>query len=153
MSSLAITKGAEAFSAAVAVAPVTNWRYYDNIYTERFMRTPQENSKGYDTTAPINYVDKIRGKYLIIHGTADDNVHFQNATQMITALVKANVDFESGYYPNKNHSISGGVDNTSFHLWSKMTNWILKNLGNENVDKTPVGNTINSQPTQTQKAF
>jgi len=154
MSSLAITKGADAFSAAVAVAPVTSWRYYDNIYTERFMRTPQENPKGYDTTAPINYVDKIRGKYLIIHGTADDNVHFQNAAQMITSLVKANVDFESGYYPNKNHGISGGVDNTSLHLWSKMTNWILENLGNENVNKTPVGNAINNQanqPSQTQK--
>lgn len=154
MSSLAITKGADAFSAAVAVAPVTSWRYYDNIYTERFMRTPQENPKGYDTTAPINYVDKIRGKYLIIHGTADDNVHFQNAAQMITALVKANVDFESGYYPNKNHSIAGGVDNTSLHLWSKMTNWILENLGNENVNKTPVGSAINNQANQaTQKTF
>ncbi len=135
MSSLAITKGADVFSAAVAVAPVTNWRFYDNIYTERYMRTPQENPKGYDDNSPINHTDKIKGKYLIIHGTADDNVHFQNATQMITALVKSNIDFESAYYPNKNHGISGGVDNTSFHLWSKMTNWIMENLGNENTSK------------------
>lgn len=144
MSSLAITKGADAFSAAVAVAPVTSWRYYDNIYTERYMRTPKENAKGYDDNSPINHVDKIRGKYLLIHGTADDNVHFQNSTQMITALVKANVDFETMYYPNKNHGISGGPDNTSYHLWAKMTNWIIENMGNENVNKASVGNAINS---------
>jgi dipeptidyl-peptidase 4 len=135
MSSLAITKGNEVFSAAVAVAPVTNWRYYDNIYTERYMRTPQENPKGYDDNSPINFTDKIKGKYLIIHGTADDNVHFQNATQMISALVKSNIDFESAYYPNKNHGIGGMTDNTTFHLWSKMTNWILENMGNENTQK------------------
>lgn len=147
MSSLAITKGADAFSAAVAVAPVTSWRFYDNIYTERFMRTPQENPKGYDDNSPINHTDKIRGKYLLIHGSGDDNVHFQNSAQMVTALVKANVDFETMYYPNKNHGISGSADNTSYHLWAKMTNWILENLGNENVNKTPVGNSINSPKT------
>ncbi|MFC0773598.1 S9 family peptidase [Terrimonas alba] len=135
MSSLAITRGADVFSAAVAVAPVTNWRFYDNIYTERYMRTPQENPTGYDDNSPINHTDKIKGKYLLIHGTADDNVHFQNATQMITALVKSNIDFESAYYPNKNHGISGSMDNTSFHLWSKMTNWIIENMGNENTQK------------------
>lgn len=144
MSSLAITKGADAFSGAVAVAPVTSWRYYDNIYTERYMRTPQENAKGYDDNSPINHVDKIRGKYLLIHGTADDNVHFQNSVQMVKALVKANVDFETMYYPDKNHGISGGPDNTTFHLWGKMTNWILQNLGNENVNKTRVGNSVNA---------
>jgi dipeptidyl-peptidase-4 len=147
MSSLALTKGADVFTAAVAVAPVTSWRYYDNIYTERFMRTPQENPKGYDENSPINFVDKIRGKYLLIHGTADDNVHFQNSTQMVTALVKANVDFESGYYPNKNHGIRGTTDNTTYHLYAKMTNWILENLGNGQVDKTKVGNSINQQKT------
>lgn len=132
MSALAITKGNEVFSAAVSVAPVTNWRYYDNIYTERYMRTPQENAKGYDDNSPINFTNQIKGKYLIIHGTADDNVHFQNATQMISALVKSNIDFESAYYPNKNHGIGGQLDNTTFHLWSKMTNWILENMGNKN---------------------
>ena len=135
MSSLAITKGNEVFSAAVAVAPVTSWRYYDNIYTERYMRTPQENPKGYDDNSPINFTDRIKGKYLLIHGMSDDNVHFQNATQMITALVKSNIDFESAYYPNKNHGISGSMDNTTFHLWSKMTNWILENMGNGNTQK------------------
>jgi dipeptidyl-peptidase-4 len=139
MSSLAITKGNEVFSAAVAVAPVTNWRYYDNIYTERYMRTPQENAKGYDDNSPINFTDRIKGKYLIIHGTADDNVHFQNATQMISALVKSNIDFESAYYPNKNHGIGGMADNTTFHLWSKMTNWILENMGNANTQKPATG--------------
>ncbi len=146
MSSLAITKGNEVFSAAVAVAPVTSWRYYDNIYTERYMRTPQENPKGYDDNSPINFTDQIKGKYLIVHGTADDNVHFQNATQMITALVKSNIDFESAYYPNKNHGISGSVDNTTFHLWSKMTNWILETMGNENTQKP-------NQPAKKPKAF
>ena len=146
MSSLAITKGNEVFSAAVAVAPVTNWRFYDNIYTERYMRTPQENPKGYDDNSPINFTDKIKGKYLIIHGTADDNVHFQNATQMITALVKSNVDFESAYYPNKNHGVSGSLDNTTFHLWSKMTNWIVENMGNSNTQKP-------NQPAKQPKAF
>ncbi len=126
MSSLAISKGSDIFKTAIAVAPVTNWRYYDNIYTERFMRTPQENKKGYDENAPLNYVDKIKGKFLIIHGTADDNVHFQNSVMMIDEMIKKNIDFESGYYPNKNHSISGG--NTSFHIYSKMTKFILQNL-------------------------
>jgi dipeptidyl-peptidase-4 len=139
MSSLAITKGNEVFTAAVAVAPVTSWRYYDNIYTERYMRTPKENASGYDDNSPINFTDRIKGKYLLIHGTGDDNVHFQNSTQMITALVKSNIDFESAYYPNKNHGISGSMDNTSYHLWNKMTNWILENLGNENTEKPQDG--------------
>jgi dipeptidyl-peptidase-4 len=140
MSSLAITKGNDVFSAAVAVAPVTSWKFYDNIYTERFMRTPQENPYGYYETAPVNFVDRIKGKYLLIHGTADDNVHFQNSAQMITALVKANVDFETMYYPNKNHGISGSQDNTSYHLWNKMTKWITENLKNENVRSIPYTN-------------
>ncbi len=146
MSSLAITKGNDVFSAAVAVAPVTSWRYYDNIYTERYMRTPQENASGYDDNSPINFTDRIKGKYLIVHGTADDNVHFQNATQMISALVKSNIDFESAYYPNKNHGISGQLDNTSFHLWSKMTNWIMENMGNENTQRP-------NQPAKQLKGF
>jgi dipeptidyl-peptidase 4 len=148
MSALAITKGNDAFSAAVSVAPVTNWRYYDNIYTERYMRTPQENPKGYDDNSPINFTDKIKGKYLLIHGTADDNVHFQNSVQMVKSLVKSNVDFDSFYYPDKNHGISGGADNTTFHLWSKMTNWITDNLGNSNSQRYKT-----TTPSTTQKAF
>jgi dipeptidyl-peptidase-4 len=136
MSSLAITKGSDVFKAAVAVAPVTSWRFYDNIYTERYMRTPQENPEGYDNNSPINFTDGIKGKFLLIHGTADDNVHFQNSVEMVKALVKSNIDFESAYYPNKNHGISGMADNTSFHLWSKMTNWIFENLRD---NTTPLG--------------
>ena len=97
------------------------------------MRTPQENAKGYDDNSPLNFTDRIKGKFLIIHGTADDNVHFQNSVEMITAMVKNNVDFQSAYYPNKNHSISGTTDNTSLHLWSRMTSWLYQNLSNENV--------------------
>lgn len=135
MSALAITKGNDIFSGAISVAPVTNWRFYDNIYTERYMRTPKENASGYDDNSPINFTDRIKGKYLLIHGTADDNVHFQNSVQMVKALVKSNIDFQSAYYPDKNHGISGMADNTTFHLWSKMTNWVLDNLGNENTKK------------------
>ena len=126
MSSLAMTKGADVFKMGIAVAPVTNWRYYDNIYTERFMRTPQENPAGYDTNSPINHVDKLKGKFLLVHGMADDNVHFQNSTDMITALVKANKQFDFFAYPNKNHGIYGG--NTRNHLFTMMYEYILANL-------------------------
>jgi dipeptidyl-peptidase 4 len=126
MSSLCITKGAELFKMAIAVAPVTNWRYYDSIYTERFMKTPEENASGYDDNSPINHATRLKGKYLLIHGTADDNVHFQNAVEMTSALVKANKQFDLFFYPDKNHGIYGG--NTRLHLYSMMTDYILKNL-------------------------
>ena len=126
MSLLCMTKGADYFKAGIAVAPVTNWRYYDNIYTERFMRTPQENPKGYDDNSPINFVDKLKGKLLICHGTADDNVHLQNSIELIEELVQANKQFEMQYYPNRNHSIYGGK--TRLHLYTRMTNFILDNL-------------------------
>ena len=123
MSSLAITKGADVFKLAVAIAPVTNWRYYDNIYTERYMQTPQENSKGYDDNSPINHVEKLKGKYLLIHGTADDNVHVQNTYEMTSALVRANKQFDLFVYPDKNHGIY-----SRFHLYTKITNFIEENL-------------------------
>jgi dipeptidyl-peptidase-4 len=126
MSSLCITKGADLFKMAIAVAPVTNWRFYDSIYTERFMQTPAENESGYDDNSPINHVGRLKGKYLLIHGTGDDNVHFQNSVEMVTALVKANKQFDSEFYPDKNHGIYGG--NTRLHLYTKMTNFILNNL-------------------------
>jgi len=126
MSSLAITKGADVFSLAIAVAPVTNWRYYDNIYTERYMQTPQENASGYDENSPINHVDKLKGNYLLVHGSADDNVHVQNTMEMISALVKANKQFDLFIYTDKNHGIYGG--NTRYHLYKKMTVFILDNL-------------------------
>ena len=126
MSSLAITKGADIFSLAIAVAPVTNWRYYDNIYTERYMQTPQENPNGYDENSPINHVEKLKGHYLLIHGSADDNVHVQNTMEMVSALVKANKQFDLFIYPDRNHGIYGG--NTRYHLYKKMTDFILDNL-------------------------
>jgi dipeptidyl-peptidase-4 len=126
MSTSCITKGADVFKMAIAVAPVTNWRYYDNIYTERFMRTPQENPSGYDDNSPINHVKDLKGKFLLVHGTADDNVHVQNSMDLISALVKNNKQFEMQFYPNKNHNIVGGY--TRLHLYQRMTDFILKNL-------------------------
>jgi dipeptidyl-peptidase-4 len=127
MSTLCLTKGAEIFSVAVAVAPVTNWRFYDNIYTERFMRTPQENPDGYDDNSPINHVDKMQGKYLLVHGMADDNVHPENSYDLISALVAADKDFDLMLYPNSNHGIYTGY-NTRFHLYKKITDFLMKNL-------------------------
>ncbi|MFT4753457.1 MAG: dipeptidyl-peptidase-4 [Salibacteraceae bacterium] len=126
MSTLAISKGADYFKAAIAVAPVTNWRYYDNIYTERYMRTPQENANGYDNNSPINFVEKIKGNYLLVHGTADDNVHFQNTAELVSALVNANVQYDFYMYTDKNHGIYGG--NTRKHLFTKFTNFLLEKL-------------------------
>jgi dipeptidyl-peptidase 4 len=126
MSSLAMTKGAGTFKMGIAVAPVTNWRYYDNIYTERFMRTPQENAAGYDQNSPINFCENLEGKYLIIHGSADDNVHYQNAMEMVNALIKANKQFDMFIYPNRNHGIYGG--NTRMHIFDQMLEYTLKHL-------------------------
>ncbi len=121
-----ITQGADHFAAAIAVAPVTNWRYYDNIYTERFMRTPQENPDGYDKNSPINHVDKLRGKLLVVSGTFDDNVHPQNTYEFVEALVQADKQFEMMMYTNRNHSIYGG--NTRMHLYTTMLNFLKENL-------------------------
>ncbi len=126
MTSLAMTKGADYFKMGIAVAPVTNWRYYDNIYTERFMRTPQENPDGYDQNSPINFTDKLKGKYLLIHGSGDDNVHYQNTLEMVNSLVEKNKQFDLFIYPNKNHGIYGG--NTRNHLFNMMLNFTLENL-------------------------
>ncbi len=127
MSTLCLTKGADIFDLAIAVAPVTNWRFYDNIYTERFMRTPQENPDGYDDNSPINHVEKMTGKYLLIHGMADDNVHPENTYELITALVASDKDFELMVYPNSNHGIYTGK-NTRFHLYRKMTDFLMRHL-------------------------
>lgn len=126
MSSTCLLKGNDVFKLAVAVAPVTNWRYYDNIYTERYMRTPQENAKGYDDNAPEKMADRLTGRFLLIHGTADDNVHFQNSVMLTEALINANKDFDSEYYPDKAHGISGG--NTRLQLYQRMTDFIQRNL-------------------------
>lgn len=126
MSSNALFKGNDIFKMAIAVAPVTSWRYYDTIYTERYMTTPQENPSGYDENSPIFHVDKLKGNFLLIHGSADDNVHVQNTMQMVEALIQANKQFEWMIYPDKNHGIYGG--NTRLHLYTKMTNYIKENL-------------------------
>ena len=128
MSSNAILKGNDVFKAAVAVAPVTSWRFYDTIYTERYMDTPQNNPSGYDDNSPLSHVDKLKGKYLLIHGSADDNVHVQNTMRMVEALIQANKQFEWMIYPDKNHGIYGG--NTRLHLYNKMTNFLNDNLKN-----------------------
>lgn len=126
MTALALTKGNDVFKMGISVAPVTNWRFYDTIYTERFLKTPQENPGGYDDNSPVKYADMLKGKFLMIHGTGDDNVHFQNAIAMQDALIKANKQFESFYYPNRNHGIYGG--NTRLHLYQMMTDFVKKNL-------------------------
>ncbi|RWX03652.1 S9 family peptidase [Flavobacterium cerinum] len=126
MSSNCILKGNDVFKMAIAVAPVTNWRFYDSVYTERYMQTPQENASGYDDNSPINHVSKLNGSYLLIHGSADDNVHVQNTMLMIEALVQANKQFDWAIYPDKNHGIYGGK--TRLQLYTKMTNFIKEKL-------------------------
>ncbi|TDE55493.1 S9 family peptidase [Flavobacterium sp. GT3P67] len=126
MASNCIMKGNDVFKMAIAVAPVTNWRFYDSVYTERYMQTPQENASGYDDNSPINHVGKLKGKFLLIHGSGDDNVHVQNSMQMMEALIQANKQFDSQIYPDKAHGISGGK--TRIQLYTKMTNFIKENL-------------------------
>lgn len=126
MATNCLLKGNEVFSMAIAVAPVTSWRFYDTIYTERFMRTPQENPSGYDDNSPLNYPELLKGKFLLVHGSGDDNVHVQNTMRMVEGLIQANKDFEWMIYPDRNHGIYGG--NTRLHLFTKMTKFINDNL-------------------------
>ena len=128
ISSLAITRGAPVFKMAIAVAPVTSWRFYDTVYTERFLKTPQENPSGYDDNSPLSHADLLQGDYLLIHGTGDDNVHVQNSMRMVDALVEANKQFEYFAYPDRAHGISKGK-NTRYHLFQKMTTFIHNSLG------------------------
>jgi dipeptidyl-peptidase-4 len=127
MSSNCLFQGADTFSMAIAVAPVGSWRFYDTIYTERYMQTPQENATGYDNNSPISHVDKLKGDFLLVHGSGDDNVHLQNTMRLAEALIQANKQFEWAVYPDKNHGIYGG--NTRLHLFNKMTNFIRESLG------------------------
>ncbi|MGA9406687.1 MAG: S9 family peptidase, partial [Bacteroidota bacterium] len=126
LSSMVILNGADYFKTAIAVAPVTSWRYYDDIYTERYMGTPQNNPAGYVESSPITHASKLKGNFLLIHGTSDDNVHFQNTANFVSALEKANKQFSMMIYPDKNHGIYGGL--TRLHLYTLMTNFILTNL-------------------------
>ncbi len=125
MTSLCLTKGADDYHAGIAVAPVTNWKYYDSIYTERFLRTPKENKNGYEDNSPVNHASKLKGPFLLIHGSADDNVHYQNSMDFAEALIQANKKFDFFSYPNKNHGIYGGK--TRLHLFQKMTDFLLEN--------------------------
>lgn len=129
MSTNCLLKGADTFKMAIAVAPVTSWRFYDTVYTERFLRTPQENPAGYDENSPINYAHLLKGKFLLVHGTGDDNVHVQNSMRLSNALIEANKPFEQAIYPDRTHGIYRGK-NTRLHLYNKMTNFIEQNLGN-----------------------
>ncbi len=126
MSSLCLLKGNDVFNSAIAVAPVTHWKWYDSIYTERYMRDEKENQEGYDENAPVNFVDRLQGNYLLAHGSSDDNVHFQHAAEMAAALIKANKQFETYVYPNRNHRIQG--DNAKRHLYTKMTEFLNRHL-------------------------
>lgn len=134
MSSLCLLKGNDVFKAAIAVAPVTNWKWYDSVYTERYMRTPKENPDGYRDNSPIYFADRLKGDYLLVHGMGDDNVHFQNTVEMANSLIMANKQFDTYFYPNRNHSIYGGP--TRLHLYTKMTNFLDEKLkGNKNKTK------------------
>ncbi|MDE0599671.1 MAG: S9 family peptidase, partial [Dokdonia donghaensis] len=126
MASNCLFQGADTFEMAIAVAPVTSWRFYDTIYTERYMQTPQENASGYDNNSPMSHVSKLEGDFLLVHGSADDNVHVQNATRLVESLVQANKQFDYFNYPDKNHGIYGG--NTRLHLFTMMTDFIKEKL-------------------------
>ena len=128
LSTLSLLKGNDVFKAAIAVAPVMNWRYYDNIYTERYLGLPQDNAKGYDDNSPLNFADRLQGNYLLIHGTGDDNVHFQNSAEMVERLENAGKQFEFRIYPNKNHSIYDATGKTRLNLYQLMTDFILRKL-------------------------
>lgn len=119
-----ILKGAGVFRAAISVAPVTNWRYYDTIYTEIYNGLPQDNASGYDDNSPINFANLLEGKLLLAHGTGDDNVHIQNTYEMINALVRAGKDFEMHIYPDQNHGMGSGRS----HLQKRMVEFVLENL-------------------------
>lgn len=126
MVALSMSKGGEIFRAGISVAPVTSWRFYDTIYTERYMRTPRENPEGYDDNSPLFHADKVKGRMLLVHGTADDNVHVQNTMEYAEALVQAGVQFDMAIYTNRNHGIRGG--NTTMHLYQLKTEFLKREL-------------------------
>jgi dipeptidyl-peptidase-4 len=129
MSLNALFQAPDVYSTAVAVAPVTHWKYYDNIYTERYNGLPQDNAAGYDKGSPLSYVDRMRGRLLLVHGSGDDNVHYQNSEALVNALVRANKPFDMMEYPNRNHAIAGGT--TRQHLFELLTRYLRNNLAAE----------------------
>ncbi len=126
MSSLCLFKGSDVFKLGIAVAPVTNWKWYDTIYTERYMRSYAENKAGYDENSPIFFADQLKGHYLLVHGMADDNVHFQNTAELSRQLINLGKQYDTYVYPNDAHGLSG--KGSRAHLYTKMTNFILNNL-------------------------
>jgi dipeptidyl-peptidase-4 len=126
MSLLSLFRGNDVFRAGVSVAPVTDWRLYDTIYTERYMRTPSENAEGYERGAPISYVDSLMGDLLVVHGTGDDNVHSQQTTQLIVALEEAGKQFDMRLYPNKTHAIAGQTSRVN--LYGLFAEWLRDHL-------------------------
>jgi dipeptidyl-peptidase 4 len=128
MASSCMLKGGDVFKAGIAVAPVTNWKWYDSVYTERYMQTEKENAQGYKENSPVYFASGLQGKFLLMHGTTDDNVHFQNTAELANNLIANNKQFDTYFYPNKNHGISGG--NTRLHLYQKMTDFLKNNLTN-----------------------
>ena len=126
VSALAIAKVPYLFNCAISVAPVTDWKFYDSIYTERYMSTPNKNPEGYKNGSVLNYAKNIKGKLLLVHGTADDNVHFQNTVKLAEELIENNVQFETIFYPEKDHGIRGG--NSRYHLFTYLTNFLINNL-------------------------
>ena len=127
---MSMTSSKGVFKAGVAIAPVTDWKFYDTIYTERYMRTPQENFEGYAMTSPLRKAGELDGRLLLVSGTADDNVHFQNSLEFSEALVQANKQFDMQFYTNRNHSIYGC--NTRLHLYTKVCRFLDRNLKGEN---------------------
>eukprot|EP00128_Syssomonas_multiformis_P016379 Colp12_sorted_trinity150504_noHs@18833 len=128
MTSMVIGNGTDVFRAGLAVAPVTDWHFYDSVYTERYMSTPQDNPEGYKTSSVLERASAgtFKAKYLLVHGTADDNVHFQNSAQLVSRLVESNFDFRTQFYTDKDHRIQGG--NTQRHLYRLLTNFLQEAL-------------------------
>jgi dipeptidyl-peptidase-4 len=133
MSTNCILKGKDVFKAAIAVAPVTNWKWYDSVYTERYMQTHEENELGYEENAPTNYADELEGSFLLVHGLADDNVHFQQTAELANELIAKDKQFDTMIYPNRNHGING--DNARLHLYTLMTKFLNEKLKGKQGEK------------------
>jgi dipeptidyl-peptidase-4 len=126
MTLCALFNAPDVFRAGVAVAPVSDWRLYDSIYSERYMKLPADNADGYHAAAPLEHVDKLKGSLLIMHGDADDNVHVQNSIALVRALIDAGKDFDLVIFPRKEHGIAGSVDRV--HLYKKMSDFFDRHL-------------------------
>lgn len=123
---MSMSRGNGVFKAGVAIAPVTDWKYYDTVYAERYMRTPQQNNDGYNNGSPIKLANKLEGNLLLIHGSADDNVHFQNTMDYADALIKANKQFDMFVFTDKDHSIRGTANRT--YLYEKVIKFLKTNM-------------------------